>query len=115
VRNFVEKTIQERHQGEKDVTVVTQDAVLSTFDDILGALTLAVGGIAAISLAVAGILIMNVMLVAVEAELGELLAAAEKVTERGLSEAPTLTVIRHKKEVSENCRKQKRVSEFKLC
>jgi len=72
VQNFVEATIQERHQGERDVTVVTQDAVLSTFDDILGALTLAVGGIAAISLAVAGILIMNVMLVAVSERTAEI-------------------------------------------
>jgi putative ABC transport system permease protein len=72
VRNFVEETIQARHQGEKDVTVVTQDAVLATFDDILGALTLAVGGIAAISLAVAGILIMNVMLVAVSERTAEI-------------------------------------------
>ena len=54
-----------RHEGERDVTVVTQDAVLATFDRILRALTLAVGGIAAISLAVAGILVMNVMLIAV--------------------------------------------------
>ena len=72
VRDFVEATIQARHQGEKDVTVVTQDAVLSTFDDILRALTLAVGGIAAISLAVAGILIMNVMLVAVSERTAEI-------------------------------------------
>lgn len=54
-----------RHQGERDVTVVTQDAVLATFDRILSALTMAVGGLAAISLAVAGILIMNVMLISV--------------------------------------------------
>jgi len=54
-----------RHEGERDVTVITQDAILATFDRILKALTLAVGGIAAISLAVAGILIMNVMLIAV--------------------------------------------------
>jgi len=54
-----------RHEGERDVTVITQDAVLATFDRILGALTLAVGGIAAISLGVAGILIMNVMLISV--------------------------------------------------
>ena len=72
VRHLVEDTIQARHQGEKDVTVVTQDAVLSTFDDILGALTLAVGGIAAISLVVAGILIMNVMLVAVSERTAEI-------------------------------------------
>lgn len=61
----VEAVLQARHEGERDVTVVTQDAVLATFDRILRALTLAVGGIAGISLAVAGILIMNVMLIAV--------------------------------------------------
>ena len=63
-RDEAERILTERH-GERDVTVVTQDAVLATFDRILRALTLAVGGIAAISLAVAGILIMNVMLIAV--------------------------------------------------
>jgi putative ABC transport system permease protein len=61
----VEAILQARHEGERDVTVVTQDAVLATFDRILRALTLAVGGIAGISLSVAGILIMNVMLIAV--------------------------------------------------
>ena len=54
-----------RHEGEEDVTVITQDAVLATFDRLLSALTLGVAGIAAISLAVAGILVMNVMLVSV--------------------------------------------------
>jgi putative ABC transport system permease protein len=47
------------------VTVITQDAVVSAFSSILGALTMALGGIAAISLAVAGVGIMNVMLVSV--------------------------------------------------
>lgn len=66
-----------RHEGESDVTVITQDAVLATFDRILTALTLAVSGIAAISLGVAGVLIMNVMLVSVtqrRAEIGLLKA-----------------------------------------
>jgi len=67
----------QRHAGEKDVTVITQDAVLATFDRILTALTMAVGGIAAISLAVAGVLIMNVMLIAV----------AQRVKEIGLLKA----------------------------
>jgi putative ABC transport system permease protein len=53
-----------RH-GEEDITVLTQDAVVSTFSQILGVLTLAVGAIAGISLTVAGIGIMNVMLVSV--------------------------------------------------
>ncbi|MBA4178239.1 MAG: peptide ABC transporter permease [Leptothrix sp. (in: Bacteria)] len=57
--------LQARHEGEKDVTVITQDALLATFDRLIGTLTLAVAGIAAISLSVAGILVMNVMLVSV--------------------------------------------------
>ena len=61
-----------RHEGEADVTVITQDAVLKTFDRILGTLTYGVAGIAAISLAVAGILVMNVMLVAVTQRTGEI-------------------------------------------
>jgi len=64
-KHDAERILFARHGGEKDVTVITQDAVLATFDRILRALTLAVGGIAAISLAVAGVLIMNVMLIAV--------------------------------------------------
>src|SRR5574343_517303 len=65
-------TLKQRHRGEEDVTVITQDAVLATFDRLLGTLTLGVAGIAAISLAVAGILVMNVMLVAVTQRTGEI-------------------------------------------
>ncbi|SDU34966.1 putative ABC transport system permease protein [Pseudomonas pohangensis] len=57
--------LKERHEGKEDVTVISQDSMLSTFNDILGALTMAVGGIAAISMLVAGILIMNVTWIAV--------------------------------------------------
>lgn len=71
-KKFIIDLLQQRHQGERDVTVITQDAVLQTFDRILTALTYAVGGIAAISLAVAGILIMNVMLVAVTQRTAEI-------------------------------------------
>jgi len=68
----VASIIKTRHEGEEDVTVITQDAVLATFDKLLGALTLGVAGIAAISLAVAGILVMNVMLVSVSQRTGEI-------------------------------------------
>jgi putative ABC transport system permease protein len=64
-RKETEEILFKQHGGERDVTVVTQDAVVATFDRILRTLTMAVGGIAAISLAVAGVLIMNVMLIAV--------------------------------------------------
>jgi len=60
----VVRLIKERH-GEEDVTAITQDAVLGAFTSILGALTLALAGIASVSLAVAGVGIMNVMLVSV--------------------------------------------------
>jgi putative ABC transport system permease protein len=60
----VVRLIAERH-GEEDVTGITQDAVLGAFTSILGALTLALAGIASVSLAVAGVGIMNVMLVSV--------------------------------------------------
>jgi putative ABC transport system permease protein len=63
-KEAVVRLLTERH-GEEDVTVITQDAVISAFSSILGALTMALGGIAAVSLAVAGVGIMNVMLVSV--------------------------------------------------
>ena len=68
----IEEILRLRHEGKRDVTVITLDAVLATFDRILKALTLAVGGLAAISLAVAGILIMNVMLISVTQRRGEI-------------------------------------------
>ena len=71
-RHDAEEILFQRHNGERDVTVITQDAVLATFDRILRALTLAIGGIAAISLSVAGILIMNVMLIAVSQRVKEI-------------------------------------------
>jgi putative ABC transport system permease protein len=66
----------ERHRAD-DVTVITQDALLAAFSKILNALTLALVGIASVSLAVAGVGIMNVMLVSVterRAEIGLLKA-----------------------------------------
>ncbi len=99
VIEFTENTIKQRHHGELDVTVITQDAVLKTFDNILSALTYGVGGIAAISLAVAGILIMNVMLVAVSqrtAEIGLLKAlgaSRQKILVLILTEAMQLSLL----------------------
>jgi ABC-type antimicrobial peptide transport system permease subunit len=54
----------ERH-GVEDFTLTTPTAILEAFEDILAVLTLALSAIAAISLVVAGIGIMNVMLVSV--------------------------------------------------
>jgi len=96
--DFVKRTIRERHQGEDDITLVTQDAVLATFDKIFISLTMTVAGIAAISLAVAGILIMNVMLVSVSqrtAEIGVLKAlgaSQRQIVTLFLSEAAILSL-----------------------
>jgi putative ABC transport system permease protein len=68
----VARVIRERHGGEDDITMLTQKAMLSSFARILLALTTAIGGIAAISLSVAGIGIMNVMLVSVSERTAEI-------------------------------------------
>lgn len=67
----IERIITRRH-GELDVTVIAQDAVLSTFDSIFGVITAALAAIAGVSLVVAGVLIMNVMLVAVTQRTAEI-------------------------------------------
>lgn len=92
------RIIRQRHEGEDDVTVIRQDALIGTFDDILKILTWVVAGIAAISLIVAGILIMNVMLVSVsqrKAEIGLLKALGaptREVLQIFLSEALMLSL-----------------------
>jgi putative ABC transport system permease protein len=72
VKSRVSDRMQELHDGELDVTVISPDAMLSTFDDILQVLTLGVAGIAAISLVVAGILVMNVTLMSVKQRTAEI-------------------------------------------
>ncbi len=72
VKTEMRRVLTERHGGENDVTILTEDGVSSAFDKILVALTFALGGIAAISMAVAGILIMNVMLIAVAQRTNEI-------------------------------------------
>ena len=71
VRTAVLAVLKERHEGVEDVTVVTQGSMLGSFTRILAILTAALAGIAAVSLSVAGIGIMNVMLVSVSERTGE--------------------------------------------
>jgi putative ABC transport system permease protein len=98
-KRHVVELLKERHDGEEDVTVITQDAVLASFSRILRALTLAVAAIAAVSLAVAGIGVMNVMLVSVAertAEVGLLRAVGVgrgQVTRVFLAEAVLLSLL----------------------
>jgi putative ABC transport system permease protein len=71
------KIIKMRHEGEEDITIITQDSVVAAFNNILLALTMVVACVGGISLFVAGILVMNVMLVSV----------TQRTTEIGLLKA----------------------------
>ncbi len=65
---YIEQQIKDtllRRLSTNDFTVQTQQQALSTINNITGILTIALGGIAAISLLVGGIGVMNIMLVSV--------------------------------------------------
>ncbi len=59
------KSILSSRLEEDDFTLMTQEQTLSTITNITGILTVALGGIAAISLVVGGIGVMNIMLISV--------------------------------------------------
>lgn len=61
----VKALIMERHDDEEDFTILTPGAVAKSLGSIIGILTAALAAIAAVSLTVAGIGVMNVMIVSV--------------------------------------------------
>ncbi|MFH1536683.1 MAG: ABC transporter permease [Patescibacteria group bacterium] len=65
VKEKVNEVLLEQHDGSEDFSVLTQEDLLGLFESFLGILTTAISGIAAISLIVGGIGIMNIMLVSV--------------------------------------------------
>jgi len=65
VKENIRLALLESHDGVEDFNIVSQDELLDIFDQILGVLTTMLGGIAAISLLVGGIGVMNIMLVSV--------------------------------------------------
>ncbi len=61
----IRKVLKARHEGYEDFTITSQAQLIQSFASILNVLTYALAGIAAISLLVGGIGIMNIMLVTV--------------------------------------------------
>ncbi len=57
--------LKKRHNNKEDFTILTQGSLISSLESILQALSTVLAGIAAISLLVGGIGIMNIMLVSV--------------------------------------------------
>lgn len=65
VKKRIVALIKSRHDNEEDITLISQNAMMSSFDKISNFLTITIGVIASISLVVAGFLIMNVSYISV--------------------------------------------------
>lgn len=61
----IREILMRRHAGQEDFTILSQDEMLNVMNRILSIMTAVLSGIAAISLLVGGIGIMNIMLVSV--------------------------------------------------
>ena len=61
----IRRTLKERHRGEEDFTITTQTEMLDVFGRVLGIVSVAVSGIAAISLVVGAIGILTMMWIGV--------------------------------------------------
>lgn len=68
----VTEILKDRRDGEEDFTVVTQLSMMESMTTILNMLTYVLAGIAAISMLVGGIGIMNIMLVSVSERIPEI-------------------------------------------
>ncbi len=77
VAEGIRKLLKERHDDEEDFTITTQTEMLETLDKILNAMTMGVGGVAAISLLVGAVGILTMMWISV----------SERISEIGLQKA----------------------------
>jgi putative ABC transport system permease protein len=95
----MEAVLRDRHDGELDFTVLTPGALAATVTEIVGLITIALTAIAGISLTVAGIGVMNVMVVSVAERRGEIGlmkavgASNRQVLALFLAEAVTLALL----------------------
>jgi putative ABC transport system permease protein len=63
--SHVRRLLTERHSGNEDFTITTQQAMLDVMGNVMGIITMAVGAIASISLVVGAIGILTMMWIAV--------------------------------------------------
>ena len=72
VRNDIRRLLMERHRGEEDFTITTQTEMLETFGRVISMVTVAVSGIAGISLFVGAMGILTIMWISVHERTGEI-------------------------------------------
>jgi putative ABC transport system permease protein len=95
----VKRVLTERHDGNEDFTVTTQEAMLEVFGNVMSVITMAVGAIAGISLLVGATGILTMMWIAVGERTSEiglvraLGATREQVQALFLAEAATLAAL----------------------
>lgn len=65
IENYLDSVFPQTNSSNKSYNIVDLSSLMDTFDDVMGTLTSMLGGIAGISLLVAGVGIMNIMLVSV--------------------------------------------------
>ena len=72
VKERVRRLLIQRHRGEEDFTITTQDEMLATFGRMIGVITIAVSGIAGISLLVGAMGILTIMWISVHERTSEI-------------------------------------------
>lgn len=72
VRDAIRRMLMERHRGEEDFTITTQTEALETFGRVISMITVAVSGIAGISLFVGAMGILTIMWISVHERTGEI-------------------------------------------
>jgi len=68
----ITRVLTDRHRGEEDFTITTQTEMMDTFDRVIGMITVAVSGIAGISLIVGTIGILTIMWISVHERTAEI-------------------------------------------
>ncbi len=72
VAEGVRRVLMARHRGEEDFTITTQTEMLESFDRVIGIITIAVSGIAGISLLVGAMGILTIMWISVHERTAEI-------------------------------------------